>query len=55
MGRDCPAHHRREPGRGTSLMFISAGVFNTLALVAGALHPRIWHTEDGRPNGAIAR
>ena len=42
------------PGRGIGLMFIIAGVFNVLALVAGALYPRIWHVEDELPNGAIA-
>jgi DHA3 family macrolide efflux protein-like MFS transporter len=43
------------PGRGIGLMFIIAGIFNVLALVAGAVYPRIWHVEDELPEAAIER
>jgi hypothetical protein len=43
------------PSRGIGLMFTIAGVFNVLALVAGALYPRIRQVEDDLPNAANAR
>jgi MFS family permease len=37
-------------GRGIGLMFIVAGLFNMLALIAGALYPRIWRVESELPD-----
>jgi len=43
------------PGRSIGLMFVIAGIFNALTLVAGAAYPRIWHVEDELPSAANAR
>jgi hypothetical protein len=41
------------PGRGIGLMFIIAGLFNLLALVVGALYPRIRRVEDELPDAIV--
>ena len=42
------------PGRGIGLMFVVAGLFNMLALIGGALYPRIWRVESELPDAIAA-
>lgn len=43
------------PGRGIALVFLLTGLFNTLAVIAAAFHPRIRRIEDELPDAIQGR